>query len=87
VRREVGLASIKLASFVGAHDLAGISNRNGPIESLSECIAHEGARRRVVVAHTHVNVSKELVPLRDGHASLQDARCGALVQLVVDEGE
>jgi hypothetical protein len=41
----------------------------------------------VVVAHTRVNVSKELVPLRDGHASLQDARCGALVQLVVDEGE
>jgi hypothetical protein len=41
----------------------------------------------VVAAHARVEVSKELAPLRDGHASLQDARRGALVQLAVDEGE
>jgi hypothetical protein len=60
VRREVGLAGIKLAPFVGVHDLAGISNRSGPIEALSECVAHEGAWRRVVAAYARVNVSKEL---------------------------
>jgi hypothetical protein len=27
----------------------------------------------VVAAYAHVNVSKELAPLRDGHAPLQDA--------------
>jgi hypothetical protein len=34
-----------------------------------------------------VDISKELAPLRDGYASLQDARRGALVQLAVDEGK
>jgi hypothetical protein len=32
-------------------------------------------------------ILKELTPLRDGYASLQDARHGALVQLAVDEGK
>jgi hypothetical protein len=32
-------------------------------------------------------IPKELAPLRDGYASLQDARRGALIQLAVDEGE
>jgi hypothetical protein len=73
VRREVGLAGVKLAPLARTHDLAGISNRSGPIEALEECIAHEGARRRVVAAHARVNVLKELAPLRDRHASLQDA--------------
>jgi hypothetical protein len=40
---------------------------------LAERVAHEGARRCVVAAHARVDVSKELTPLRDGHASLQDA--------------
>jgi hypothetical protein len=87
VHREVGLAGIKLAPFASAHDLAGISNRSGRIEALSECVAHEGARRRVVAAHARVNVSKELAPLSDGHASLQDARRSAHVQLAIDEAE
>jgi hypothetical protein len=41
----------------------------------------------MVAAHARVNISKELVPLRDRHALLQDARRGALVQLAFDEGE
>jgi hypothetical protein len=41
----------------------------------------------MVSAHARVNVSKELAPLMDGHASLQDASRDALVQLTVDEGE
>jgi hypothetical protein len=69
------------------HDLAGISDRSGPVEALAERVVHEGAWRRIVAAHARVDVSKELAPLMDGHASLQDARCGALVQLIVDEGE
>jgi hypothetical protein len=73
VSREIGLAGVKLAPFTGAHDLTGISNRGRPIEALEECIAYEGARRRVVAAHAHVDVSEELAPLGDGHAPLQDA--------------
>jgi hypothetical protein len=87
VRREVGLAGIELAPFAGAHDLAGVGDRRGPVEALAERIAHEGAWRCVVAAHTRMYVPKELAPLRDGYASLQDAGRGALVQLAVDECE
>jgi hypothetical protein len=38
-------------------------------------------------AYARVYVLKELTPLRDGYASLQDAGRGALVQLAVDESE
>jgi hypothetical protein len=72
VRREVGLAGVELAPFTGAHDLAGINDHSEPVEALTERVSHEGAWRRVVAAHARVNISKELAPLRDGHASLQD---------------
>jgi hypothetical protein len=87
VRREVGPAGIKLTPFTGAHDLTGVSDRSGPVKALAERISHESVRCRVVAAYARMNVPKELAPLRDGHASLQDARRGALVQLVVDEGK
>jgi hypothetical protein len=66
------------------HDLAGVGNRGGPVETLAERVAHEGAWRRVVAAHARVYVPKELAPLRDGYASLQDAGRDALVQLAVE---
>jgi hypothetical protein len=87
VRREVGFAVIELAPFTGAHDFAGVSDRSGPIKALTERVAHEGAWRGVVAAHARVNIPKELAPLRDRDAPLQDARRGALVQLAFDEGE
>jgi alkylated DNA nucleotide flippase Atl1 len=49
---------VELASFAGAHDLAGISDRSGPVEALMECVANKGAWHRVVAAHTRVNISK-----------------------------
>jgi hypothetical protein len=50
-------------------------------------MAHEGAGCGVVAAHARVYILEELVALRDGHASPQDAGRGALVQLAVDESE
>jgi hypothetical protein len=76
---EVGFACIKLAPLAGAHDLIGISNRGGPIESLAERVAHEGARHRVVATHTHVDVSNEFPTVGNGDAPLQDPGRGALV--------
>jgi hypothetical protein len=71
--REIGLAGVKLAPFAGAYNFAVVGDRGRPVEALAECVAYEGARHRVVAAHAHVNVSEELAPLGDGHASLQDA--------------
>jgi hypothetical protein len=76
-----------LAPFVGAHDLAGASDRGGPVEALAERIAHEGAGCCVMAAHARVYIPEELAPLRGRHASLQDAGGGALVQLAVDESK
>jgi hypothetical protein len=87
VCREVGLASVELAPFAGAHDLAGVSDCGGPVEALAERVAHEGAGRGMVAAHARVYVPEGLAPVGDKHTSLQDARGGTLVQLAVDEGE
>jgi hypothetical protein len=73
VHREVDLAGVELAPFTGAHDLVGICDCSRPVEALAERAAHEGAWRRMVAAHARVNISKELAPLRDRYASLQDA--------------
>jgi hypothetical protein len=40
-----------------------------------------------MAADPGVDVPQELAPLGDGHAPLQDAGGGALVQLAVDEGK
>jgi hypothetical protein len=72
VRREVGFKGVELAPFAGAHDLAGVSNRGGPVKALAERVAYEGAGRGMVAADARVNVPEKLAPLGDGHASLQD---------------
>jgi hypothetical protein len=84
MRREIGLASVELAPFAGAHDLASVGDRSGPVETLAERIAYEGAACGVVAAHARMYVLEDLVPQRDGHATLQDAGGGTLVQLAVD---
>jgi hypothetical protein len=87
MRREVGLAGVELAPFAGAHNFTSVSDHGGLVKALAERVAHEGAGRGMVAAHARVYVPEELTPLGDGHASLQDAGGGALVQLAVDEGE
>jgi hypothetical protein len=84
---EVSLAGVKLAPFAGAHDLVGVSDRSGPIKALTERIAHEGARCRVLTTYACVDVSNKLATVGDGDAPLQDPRCGALIQLVIYYGE
>jgi hypothetical protein len=82
---KVGLAGVKLAPLAGAYDLTGIRDRGRPVKALAEGIANEGARRCVMATYPRVDVPQELAPIRDGHAPLQDAGGGALLQLAVDE--
>jgi hypothetical protein len=76
-----------LAPFAGAHNLSGVDDRGGLVEALAERVAHEGARCCVMAAHAHMYILEELAPLRDGHASLQDAGRGAHVQLTFHESK
>jgi hypothetical protein len=41
----------------------------------------------MMAAHARMYIPEELAHLREGHASLQDAERGALVQLAVNESE
>jgi hypothetical protein len=76
-----------LVPFAGAHDLAGVGDRSGPVEALAERIAYEGVGCYVVAAHARMYVPEELAPVRDGHASLQDAGRDTLAQLAIDESK
>jgi hypothetical protein len=67
---EVGLACVELSTLAGAYDLVGVGDRRRPVEVLAECVAHEGARCRVMTAYACVDVPDELPALGDGDASL-----------------
>jgi len=85
--REVRLTGVELAAFACSHDLCGIGDRGWPVETLSECVAHEGTWRRMMATYSGVDVLKQLPTLGDRDASLQDPRGAALVELSVDHDE
>ena len=77
--REVCFLSIELAALAGPHNVGGVGDRGGPIETLPKRVTHEGARRSVMAADAGVDVADQLLALGDGDASLHDARGTALV--------
>ena len=81
------LSSVKLATLAGPHDVGGVGDCGGPVKALPKRVTHEGARCGVVTADASVDVPDQLLALRNGDASLQNARGTALVQLIVDQNE
>ena len=79
VRGEVHFSSIKLATLAGPHDVGGVGDRGGPVETLPKRVTHEGTWRGMVAADTSVDVADQLLAFGDGNASLQDSRGTALV--------
>jgi hypothetical protein len=75
VRGEIGLASVELAPFACAYNLAGISDRGGPLNALEECISHEVAGCGVVAAYARVYILEELAPMGMGthHCRMPEA--------------
>ena len=57
--RQVGLPSIVLTPFIGAHDLLGVGNCSGPVEALSECISNQGPRCSMMTADPTVDVIQQ----------------------------
>jgi hypothetical protein len=78
---------IELAPLTGAYDLVGISDRDGPVKALAECVAHEGTWHCVVVTHTRVDVSDELATLGVGMHCCRMPNAARLVQLAVDDSK
>lgn len=75
----MSLAGVELATLAGAHDFDGVGDHVGPVKTLPECIAIEGARCCVVTTHPGVDISNQLPALGEGNASLQKPRRAALL--------
>ena len=84
---EVRLIGVELVAFARSHDLCGISDSRGLVETLAKHITHEGAWRRVMTANSGVDVPKQLPALGNRNATLQNSRGAMLVQLFVDHNK
>ena len=55
--QQVGLPSIVLTPFVGAHDLFGVNYYGQPVEAMSERISNQGSRYGMVIVDPIVDIS------------------------------
>ena len=68
--QQVGLPSVVLTPFIGAHNLFGIGYYGQLVEALSECVFDQGSRRSMVATDPTVDVAQQPLPLIDGDATL-----------------
>ena len=66
----MGLPSIVLTPFVGAHDLLSVGYGGRPVEALTERVSDQGPRRGMVTTDPTVDITQQLLPLLDGDAAL-----------------
>ena len=66
----MGLPSIILTPFVGAHNIFGAGYCGQPEEALSECISDQGPRRGMVTIDPTMDIAQQPLPLFDGDAAL-----------------
>ena len=68
---QVGLLSVVLTPFIGAHNLFSVGYYGQPVEALSKCISDQSPRRGMVATDPTVDITQQLLPLLDGDAALQ----------------
>ena len=56
--RQVGLPSVVLTPFAGAHNLFIVGYCSRPVEALIECISNQGSRRVMVTADPTVDITQ-----------------------------
>ena len=66
----MGLPSVVLTPFAGAHDMFSVGYRGRPVEALLKHISDQGPRRGMVPADATVDITQQLLPLFDGDAVL-----------------
>ena len=66
----MGLLSIVLTPFIGAHNLFGVGYYGWPVEALTKCIFDQGSRRGMVTIDPTVDIAQQTLPLFDGDAAL-----------------
>ena len=83
----MGLPSVVLTSFIGAHNLFGIGYCGQPVQALSECISDQGPRCGMVSTDPTVDITQQLLPLFDGDAALQDPGVASLIELALNNNK
>ena len=66
----MGLPSVVLTPFAGAHDMFRIGYHGWPVEALLECVSDQGSRRGMVTTEPTMDVAQQPLPLFDGDATL-----------------
>ena len=83
----MGLPSIVLTPFAGAHNLFGVEYSGRPVEALSECIFDQGPSHDMVPSDPSVDITQQLLPSFDGNATLQDPNVASPVELTLNKGK
>ena len=76
----MGLPSVVLTPFIGAHNLFSVSYYSWPVEALSECVPDDGSRRGMVTIDPTMDIAQQPLPLFDEDAALQDPGVASLVE-------
>jgi hypothetical protein len=81
------LSSVELASFTAPHNILGVCDHCGPIETLSEGLSDKCSRTGVVTAGADMYLLQQLTALIPEDALHEYAGCPMLVEFAVDEDE
>jgi hypothetical protein len=87
LRQEVSLSSVELASFTTPHDVLGVCDRRGPVETLSESLSDKCSRTDVVTTGAGMYLLQQLAALISEDAPHEYAGSPMLVEFAVDEDE
>ena len=68
--RQVGLPSVVLTPFTGAHNLFSVGYCGRLVEALSEGISDQGPRRGMVTTDPSMDIAQQTLPLFNGNAAL-----------------
>ena len=63
--QQVGLPSIVLTPFIGAHNMFSIGYHGRPVEALSKHISDQGSRRGMMTTNPIVDIAQQPLPLFD----------------------
>jgi hypothetical protein len=85
LRREVGLSSVELAPLTAPHDVLGVCDCCGPIETLSESLPDKCPRTGVVTAGASMYLLQQLVALIPKDAPHEYVGHPMFVEFDVDE--
>jgi hypothetical protein len=83
----VGLPSVILTPFLGAHDLLSVRHRGWPVEALLECVSDQGLGHGVVPTDPALDILQQLFPLFDQDTMLQDLGGTLFVELSLNDDE